>query len=342
VQVKPEIPASLATFAMATAGPYPARYDAILEEAFTNHKLVLTAHVLRQLAGGGSNTTAQEAVDRFRVKLHKLLSNRIEFGADIPEAVAGRMSAAMDELWLVCRGEAAVAFSQDRQRLEAAANTAVQRELDAKAEVAALAAKMTEAQEQARMAIVRSEDQERQIQMLQEGCALRDREKADLKSRLDAQQAECSQLAESIDALKAQIKLNTDQHEQEKATLRQEFRIQFSEIRREHGLALDRAIKERDAAQGAVAKERATNAEATIQLARVEQQLAHSMAQLLQANTASQGLLAEANALREENGRLNGKVEELSTQQIAAQARLVEVLDAMKTVNSKPAKGKSR
>jgi hypothetical protein len=78
-------PAELVQFARAQVGEFAERYRAILRRAFSAHTLVLNGKQLRDLAGGGSQTTAQRAIDEFRAELAAQFSHRVRLGADVPQ-----------------------------------------------------------------------------------------------------------------------------------------------------------------------------------------------------------------------------------------------------------------
>lgn len=111
------IPQDLYAFAATRTGEYLARYREILAEAFSRHTMLLNAKQLREVAGGGSQTTAQRAIDEFRVELGQRLSHRVRLGADVPHEVVDAATALVESMWAQARDAAAGQFEADREQL---------------------------------------------------------------------------------------------------------------------------------------------------------------------------------------------------------------------------------
>lgn len=309
MNAKLEVPESLYTYALATVGPYPARYDKILEEAFSAHKMLLGAYTLRQIAGGGSNTTAQDAVDRFRTKLHKSLATRIEFGTDIPAEVSTRMSAAMADLWTACVKVAASEFSQERDRLEQAVAQSAAREQDALVSSSTRGERIVELEHELRALNDAQISLQAEITRMRDVQLVSDAQNAQMQNSLEARQLDVTRLESLLDESKSLREADAFVHEADKETLKREFRSQISELKREQEVALERVLKERDAARNAEARERAVHAETTIKLARTEQRLSQATEQ---ANATREALLLEQGVsalLRGEVAQLNTRIE---------------------------------
>lgn len=312
MQVKPQVPESLYTFALATVGPYPARYDKILDEAFSAYKLMLGANTLRQIAGGGSNSTAQDAVDRFRTKLHKSLSTRIEFGADIPAEVSAQMSAAMVELWVACVKVAAGEFNQEREAMAQAMAKSVASEQDALASSNVRGERIIELEHDLRGVTDRIESLLVEISGLKDVQRESDARNVQLMASLDARQLDVNRLESQLQDAQSQHKAAAIAHLSDKTTLKQEFNSQISELKREQEIAIERIIKERDSARNTEARERSAHAETTIKLARIEQRLSQATEQV---NSSHQALVREQESsvlLRDEMMQLKTRIEVLT------------------------------
>jgi hypothetical protein len=309
MQTKPDIPAGLFTFASLRTGTYADRYDAILEEAFARHRLFLSAHALRQLAGGGSNTVAQEAVERFRIKLHDALASRIEFGADIPEAVATRLSAAAADLLDHCRrsaaGEleaerAALASREEQMRLQVDQATATATE--ARSALIEVRTALDATREQLKTANHSLVDAATQVAELQ-------KERDAQRATIEAQTRDMDRLAADLREARTLVQQLHEQHAAEKDAVRREHAVQMSESRREHAEALKRAIDDRDAARHAEARERAGYAEATIAAARMQQQLEQAARQAAQLGGERDAAIARAQETAEKLAEARGAAE---------------------------------
>lgn len=118
MQIKADIPPQLRDFAESCAGPWKDRYDTILEEAFRRYAILLNAYQLRTIAGGGGGATAQESVKRFELKLHSLLTTKLQFDQAIPVALRERLSGLADELWTLAQQESSLRWTTERGQLE--------------------------------------------------------------------------------------------------------------------------------------------------------------------------------------------------------------------------------
>lgn len=310
---KNELPPALWDFARSTTGPYPARYEQILEEAFTNHKLLLTAAPLRQLAGGGSNSTAQAAVETFRSELQEKVSSRIEFGAEIPPEVSERMSAVLSDLWTTCMKAAASDFAQEREGFEASLAQAQQQQEQLRLNVNELSAIEFEMRSEVRHVNEANVTLRAEISRLNgTQKALEDKEATLQRSILD-KDLKIAALTREATELKGQLQGAIEQHRSALDSLKQEFRTQSSELKRENEAALGRLVKERDEARATEARERAGHAETTIKLARVEQRLAQSATDVATGQEAARKAQAEATQLREDINKINAAHEALIT-----------------------------
>ena len=318
MQVKPATPESLHTFALATVGPYPLRYDKILNEAFSQYGLMLTGNTLRQIAGGGSNSTAQEAVERFRAKLHKTLSTRIEFGADIPQEVSAQMSSVMSNLWTACIKTATQEFTEERDRIALEIKEAHGHEQDAKVRLDQCQQRLAALEQELLTAGDLNTSLQANIHQAHATQVETDSKNTQLQADLRARDLAADRLHTLLNDSKAQRKEDVAAFESTKEGLKQDFRAQISELKREQEAALGCSIKERDAARTAEARERSAHAETAIKLARTEQRLSQVQEQLSNSTTAlerEQAATARerdlAAQLRQEVMHLGSRISEL-------------------------------
>ncbi len=322
MQVKPAISEKLRTYAAGLVGPFPTRYDQILQRAFVDHQSILNASALRELAGGGSNTTAQEAVERFREKLTRATSNRVRFGADMPEEVSTRMSEAMTDLWVECRRSAAAEFDKERERL----NLETQ---EAKTAAETLTSKVVEVQSE--LAIYKEQtlrvvdSLKAQVDQLTADLGVSKKSVDQLQERtlslsatLELQRGQNKALQASLDLTREQAATTAATHLAEQNAQRQQFALQLQDTRREQASHLERAIKERDTARAGEAKERSANTELTIAMARLEQRLSQAQAQatgyqdelakaVLKVSAIESDLIEQRTVVRELQARQAGK-----------------------------------
>ena len=116
----PPFPEALKSFAASCTGEYADCYQEILSEAFTSHGLILNAKQLRELAGGGSQTTAQRTITAWRQDLSRKLAMRVRLGAQLPDDVLQAANGMMEALWMRARDGAAQEYAQERAQHEAA------------------------------------------------------------------------------------------------------------------------------------------------------------------------------------------------------------------------------
>lgn len=103
----------LTQFAANLHGDYRGRFDRILAQAFREHVVVLNAKQLRDIAGGGSQSTAQAAIDSFRGELHRKLSFRLDLGEGVPAEITASASDAVTRLWAQANVAARQQFDDD-------------------------------------------------------------------------------------------------------------------------------------------------------------------------------------------------------------------------------------
>ena len=78
---KAPLPDDLQAFAAASTGEFEQRFEHLVEHAFMTHGLLLNAAQLRKLCAGGSQETAQRAINRFRESLHQRVNRRLSASA---------------------------------------------------------------------------------------------------------------------------------------------------------------------------------------------------------------------------------------------------------------------
>lgn len=248
-----EIPEALADFARTTTGGYAERYDQILEEAFARHQILPPAAVLRTLAGGGSGTTAQEAVARFRLKLHKALAAKIEFGPEIPPSVATKLSAAAGEIWAESSRLARDDLRAHQERADQAVRDAHARELDAQraaAEQAAmvqeLEARVVDLEAERRSLVGHVEELRSQLQQTASRADVAAQEARDLRAHVQALGAEIERAR--ADGQRAVKEAQAAADDARRGLLQQldHVRTQAKEDARNWRADLDAASKERE------------------------------------------------------------------------------------------------
>jgi chromosome segregation ATPase len=75
---------------------------------------------LRELAGGGSQTTAQRTITAWRQDLSRKLAMCVRLGAQLPDDVLQAANGMMEALWMRARDGAAQEYTQERAQHEAA------------------------------------------------------------------------------------------------------------------------------------------------------------------------------------------------------------------------------
>lgn len=339
MQVKPLFPDQLVTFALATTGTYSARYDQILETSFFQFQLWLSAVSLRQLAGGGSNTTAQEAIDRFRAKLHKTVSSRIEFGAEIPEEVASRINTAMTEVWTACLGVASANFSQERQQLTQETMQHLNQAQDALAQLAD--AKMQATQLEERLESSHQTTSQMQVRLDGFALALEQSRKTVEELNFDLR-GRTTELAQAVSELAQSKAINREQlseFQSEKSALTLDLKSQMNDLKRGHQQVIERLSKDLMQARGSESRERAFHAETSIRLAKTEQKLSQATdaiaildATMLEKQSHISRLEDEVMAFRKNDQELRQQLSfsEVLQQQAKAQLEILE--DIRKTL----------
>lgn len=232
-----DFPAELHEFAKTLRGTYEERYPEILDHAFLEHKLVLNALNLKMIAGGGSHAVAQAAVDSWRSRLHALLAQRVDIGAELPEELKARFSAALIDLWTLSRKHASSDFEAREIVLRNEASEAEDRAKDLRERLEAEVdlSKKVHAQLEDARAISRSMQEE--ISRLQ---ADHQRARNDLELERAERQAAANSAAQTIEDLRARLA-------QAEASLTEQVRVATEEresMRRQHMLELDRTRTE--------------------------------------------------------------------------------------------------
>lgn len=105
----------LATFAKSLSGPYPDRYEKILTRAFLLYGLILPARPLREIAGGGTQGAAQQALEKWIRDLHSKVSYRIKTASEVPPSLALLFEEALPRMWDLAHQEASRQFDAERE-----------------------------------------------------------------------------------------------------------------------------------------------------------------------------------------------------------------------------------
>ena len=78
---KAPLPDDLQAFAAASTGEFERRFEHVVEYAFMTHGQLLNAAQLRKLCAGGSQETAQRAINGFRESLRQRINRRLSASA---------------------------------------------------------------------------------------------------------------------------------------------------------------------------------------------------------------------------------------------------------------------
>ena len=315
-----KLPEALVAFASTVAGDYRSRYQRILERAFSEYFLLLNAKQLRELAGGGSQGTAQDEIDRFRDQMHARLRFRLTLDEDVPKSLSEGATTLFNELWALARGQALSHFDSERNQLGAkfeeltAAAEASQRQARGLAEqVQSLQAALQTAEEKLRHVAgerdaAREEVRTLGIQITELQRELKSAETRLLQAHDEAQRA-AKAAAQRLDEMV------------------RETRERLATTAREHSAEVTRLTGERDAAARERDKAREERATADIERARAEQRAAgaEEAVRAAQARTAAvEDQLAKAAAeLKDAEQRSGVQTRQLEERLAAAERRAV-------------------
>lgn len=335
----PEIPDALTEFARATTGSYPERYARILDEAFSRHQLMLPASTLRALANGGSFTTAQAAVDQFRDRLHKALAAKIEFGPEIPPAIAAKLSTAVGDIWAECKRMAIADLQAHRQQADEAVRHAQAREQAMHDERAAQMAAHAEAlrQRDARVADLEAEkrallagvdDLRAQLQQMATRADTASQEARDLRDRVRELGAEVERQRAEMDQVRVAGQRALDEAQAAAEEGRKALLLQLDHVRtqaKEEARLLRAemvALAKKHDEQAAKASSRSA------ELAAVNERLAAAMASLASRDSQARSLEQTIAAKDETLTRLTAGFER-SAQSLAELQRLLAQFQAV-------------
>lgn len=310
MQVEKPIPPALIEFARNTFGDSMTRYGAILDSAFREHIMLLNAKQLREIAGSGTHTTAQAAINIFRERLHKRLGFRLDIGGGVPEEIAGGASQLIVHLWGEARRVAAAEYESERQQALASAHAA-QSTISAKeARIAELDGQRAEAAQEA--ASLRT-----QLETTVERLAISERERERLAA---AEQA----LVHDLQALGQQFAAAKAEAETRMTAAQREHREQLGAASRAHASEVQRLTGERDQAAKERDKARSDGADAEIGRARAEQAVSIQATHLTEAQqrlAAAETALARAQEeAREAKSDARAQAEAVKAAERAAKA----------------------
>lgn len=116
------LPQSILTLAESlrlAAGSYRERHEALLRGAWEQESMILNAKQVRELAGGGSQTTAQQAIDAFRASLAASDAKRFAaLSGSVPDDVLRRCEELFSLLWQCAQEGAHAQFDEQRAEME--------------------------------------------------------------------------------------------------------------------------------------------------------------------------------------------------------------------------------
>lgn len=320
-----EIPAGLIDFVRehCAGGGYEERFRKVLDEAFFTHQIFLNATNLKQIVGGGSLGTAQDAVTAFRARLHARVNHSVDLGNNLPQEVATKFSDALGDFWAATRAHSSKEWDEQRATMVARI---------AEAEDAARAS-----DDRARASVAEAETRKGENETLRADVTRLHGEKTTLAASLHDSETRLEgvrvQLAASIAAeQKAQATLleQIDRAERSAALLADKVKTERHDLVREHMLQLDgvrtTAKAEVTAVNEKLDKVRAEVTRLTAALAVAESATA-AATESARAATASQRF-AEAELRTSETTvtQLNGQVSLLTAQLEASAGRAVDTL----------------
>jgi chromosome segregation ATPase len=307
------------------SGDYAAKFPEILNEAFTNHGLVLNAKQLRELAGGGSQATAQRAITAWRQDLSVKLAAKVRLGAHVPEEVLQAANGLLETLWMQARDHAAQEFAAERARFEAAQADAAARLEEIRQETLLTG----EALEQAKALVTAKDAQLRDLraEIITANAALS-------QAAHDFQEERQARAHQAEQARTAQEHLERDLQESEARC--QQLRDDMAQAQREAAQRFDRMLVEHREAVSSVQRtcdarlaDRETQLK-TLQ-GRLEAATSEELALQMQAVRNAQQieyLGQQADALRAELDLVRGHLQTSRDLVQATQAQLIENLRA--------------
>lgn len=305
-----------------SADTFAARYDRLLDFAFRAHGQTLNASVLRQLAGGGSQTTAQDAINRYRTKLSSALAQRVSFGTEIPPALAETLNGVATELWDLAVSKAAAEFDGQRSQLAAERDTALR---NAQAATDTMDAQRERLASQAENISRLEAEAAEQAASWTKYKAAADAATQDLQDRLrdalalaDRSRQEAGRLQTQVSEVRAEL-----------ASAAEAARAERDDMRKAHMVDMDRVRTEGRAAAAALAKEvgelRGQLDSTSTRLAAEQANMATTTAQLAAQTQVSADLRLQLQAAAEQFAGAQRQLAELQTLAVA-NARLQEAL----------------
>jgi hypothetical protein len=324
----PETAASLQAFADELRLPaseslsFADRYDRLLDHAFRLDGRQLNVKQLRDLAGGGSATTAQDALNRFRRRLLQRHGAHIEFDAQVPPALATALGDVGLKLWLQAQQHARGEFEDERHQCAIAVQNAERDAQALRATMETQVERIADLTERLRRAEARGEQ-------LEHDLAAQKQRAAQMQASLEERLAHAVALAdenrqEAGRALAAASEAKAALHGFEQAAV-----AERAKMTRDFQLALDAARTD------AKATEKRLLADLDKATARVDAQAEELTAQGLEHVRATTQLAAELKAAKEaataaaaREMALAGRVQGLERDLAARDASLAEARHA--------------
>lgn len=161
--------ADLHAFALTLRGtaPYRELYKKLLLAAFTTNGDILNAKRLRELAGGGSQETAQAAIEQFKKDIAKRVGTKIALGGDIPPELATLAGELIQQMWARSSNAATSLFESDRKKLSEEIATALQNKEMATAQARKLAEELAKTKEALHLSNTENQALKTQLQSTQ-------------------------------------------------------------------------------------------------------------------------------------------------------------------------------
>lgn len=285
-------------FALSLRGvaPYREIYKKLLIAAFTSNGDILNAKRLRELAGGGSQETAQSAIDEFKKEIAKRFAGKFAFGKDIPHEVSVQAAELIQQIWAACTTASTNQFNADRAHLCSSLELAKNAETLATNQSKSLAQELGKAQEAGRACTAENQALKAQIESL--------------KKQLDQERQRSQSLGAEVSLLNERINAESALHQQSLRQITVANDGTVSTMQRQ----LQAQSKRIDALIEAERSARAANSEAQIARARADQRIESAQSKVQMLEVQLQSAQDECKRLSAENKVISAHATSLGKQ----------------------------
>lgn len=205
---------------------YEDRYAEILEYGFRQYLWIPNVKALRDVAGGGSASTAQAAIQSFLAEIQRKSGHKVAFSAEVPQQLADRLGQVVLEIIRDAGTQASAAFDAERAAINEQLSTA-QSQLQA-------------AQEMREASATRIADLTGQVASLQATAQSREHAIEELNRRNE----DTARLADSLRQEVARLTGVADELKEQLARAASEAVNERDSMRKAHMLALDQVRTE--------------------------------------------------------------------------------------------------